>query len=840
MSNTIRASRIYKLLCLEPSQLHLPLMMILSLIMQSPQPKHHTSNSNSKESFQNEKAKDSCIYRMVSYHRIHLSIIFVTIVSSIHEAYGRKTNKSKVWIEDPKKPSLVLERDIFLVSTEPSSMPSTQPSVEPSYRPTREASLAPSLEPTSNPSQIPSSKPSLEPSSIPTRMASTEPSLQPSSYPTKRPSLQPSSYPSLLPSMKPIFIPSSSPSSMPSTRPTPYPSNVPSIPPLTSSPTQFYLPGNLPALDDPHSISYFNYNPYDENFGPGKAMEVVYNHNETSQEIQNVYESRNETTWILQNITNSTTNHTSWVNTTFVETIMTKIQKTKNITITKSYEYKNFEDNAWSTVRNSREYEYWKDFNMNRTLGNRCASTPKRTQSPIDLCETHVNTECHEHHQIRNRVSFNSMFQNHRTMYQLKNPFAFVISNTKGGEFNLDDAEMELQILPSKLRIKYSRENSQLDEDNGLIPPHSDFPLNWNGYISAVHIDIKIPSEHTFCGKRYAGEYQIFFYHPKRKQPIVQSVLIEIHPKDRPHLHFQKVLNEWQAIFDWKHLECRDRRRRLKRDDEGKVGIDKGPLSSNEQEYEDRYDDESFQRMLKKARDRVQNPVFDVEYESISPSFQTRKNSTNRSNSTSTNHFNGTSVNATNCDNDFNNTFIVDDRNVTCCDHFKEDMSISCNQTSVFEKCPSICSNLTHIHNYTIPSDYQSQSPSSSPSNKPRPRWNPFWPRIINSIHFYGYDGSLTEPPCSEWVSWRVLDTPMQISYDQWDQMRNILFNQVDEESCRRSSVHWKGSVARPIQSLNERPLWKCTERDYVSDVEKLAAKALKEKAKANKSPIHA
>ena len=364
-----------------------------------------------KKMFHNKKAKDRRIYRMLSYHRIHSFIIFVAIMSSCHKAHGRKRNKSKVWIEDPKKPSLVLERDIFLVSTEPSSIPSTKPSVEPSYRPTREASLPPSLIPTSYPSRIPSLKPSLEPSSNPTSMASSGPSFEPSSYPTERPTLQPSLYPSLLPSTKPIPTPSSSPSVLPSTRPTQYPSNAPSIPPLTFSPTQSYRPGDVPAFDDPHSISYFNYNPYDKNFGPGKGVEVVYKYNETSQKIEVVYESRNETSWILQNITNSTSNYTSLVNTTFVETITTKIQKTKNTTITKSYVYKIFEDNAWSTVRNSREFDYWKDFHMNRTLGNRCASTPRRTQSPIDLCETHVNTECHEHHQIRNRVSFNDSFE---------------------------------------------------------------------------------------------------------------------------------------------------------------------------------------------------------------------------------------------------------------------------------------------------------------------------------------------------------------------------------------------------------------------------------------------
>ena len=50
--------------------------------------------------------------------------------------------------------------------------------------------------------------------------------------------------------------------------------------------------------------------------------------------------------------------------------------------------------------------------------------------------------------------------------------------------------------------------------------------------------------------------------------------------------------------------------------------------------------------------------------------------------------------------------------------------------------------------------------------------------------------------------------------------MRDILFGQIDSD-CKRTSVHWRGSVARPTQSLNERPLWQCTRDDYESDVEK-------------------
>ena len=116
-----------------------------------------------------------------------------------------------------------------------------------------------------------------------------------------------------------------------------------------------------------------------------------------------------------------------------------------------------------------------------------------------------------------------------------------------------------------------------------------------------------------------------------------------------------------------------------------------------------------------------------------------------------------------------------------------------------------------------------SSPPSSTPTRNPptsRVKWDPFQPRIVNSIYFYGYGGSLTEPPCSEWVSWRVLDTPMQISSAQLNQMSNILFGHLDQD-CKRNNVQWQNSVARPTQSLNDRELWQCTRDDYESDVEK-------------------
>ena len=98
-------------------------------------------------------------------------------------------------------------------------------------------------------------------------------------------------------------------------------------------------------------------------------------------------------------------------------------------------------------------------------------------------------------------------------------------------------------------------------------------------------------------------------------------------------------------------------------------------------------------------------------------------------------------------------------------------------------------------------------------------RWNPFHRDIRKTIHFWGYTGSLTEPPCAGKTMWRIMDVPVQISMNQLDQMQNILFNNRDSRTCAFTSSHYRGSVARPIN--NPLPYYKCTRQDYKSDLER-------------------
>ena len=73
--------------------------------------------------------------------------------------------------------------------------------------------------------------------------------------------------------------------------------------------------------------------------------------------------------------------------------------------------------------------------------------------------------------------------------------------------------------------------------------------------------------------------------------------------------------------------------------------------------------------------------------------------------------------------------------------------------------------------------------------------WNPFSHHIFRTFWFYGYIGSLTEPPCTPGIHWRIMDKPMLISKVQYRMLQKVLLNHVDSE-CRLPISHYQGSVA--------------------------------------------
>lgn len=80
------------------------------------------------------------------------------------------------------------------------------------------------------------------------------------------------------------------------------------------------------------------------------------------------------------------------------------------------------------------------------------------------------------------------------------------------------------------------------------------------------------------------------------------------------------------------------------------------------------------------------------------------------------------------------------------------------------------------------------------------------------------FDTHVSVPSCfSEFVEWHVMDKPAKMSKAQHYQMKKLLFHHVDGK-CRKTSVGFNGSVARPIQKMRDRNLYKCSCDNFLSD----------------------
>jgi len=84
---------------------------------------------------------------------------------------------------------------------------------------------------------------------------------------------------------------------------------------------------------------------------------------------------------------------------------------------------------------------------------------------------------------------------------------------------------------------------------------------------------------------------------------------------------------------------------------------------------------------------------------------------------------------------------------------------------------------------------------------------------FLTTPWYCGYKGSLTVPPCSERVDWRVLDVPMKMSHQQYERIKKILLEQLDT-NCAPSSIGYNSNFNRPIQKYKG-DIWCCSEEDW-------------------------
>jgi carbonic anhydrase len=85
--------------------------------------------------------------------------------------------------------------------------------------------------------------------------------------------------------------------------------------------------------------------------------------------------------------------------------------------------------------------------------------------------------------------------------------------------------------------------------------------------------------------------------------------------------------------------------------------------------------------------------------------------------------------------------------------------------------------------------------------------YNPYAKIPANATMYY-YSGGLTTPPCSEIVSWNVVDTPISLSIIEYNAIIEFIFGYRNPETCELASVYSpSGFTSRPVQPLNGRTI---------------------------------
>ena len=86
--------------------------------------------------------------------------------------------------------------------------------------------------------------------------------------------------------------------------------------------------------------------------------------------------------------------------------------------------------------------------------------------------------------------------------------------------------------------------------------------------------------------------------------------------------------------------------------------------------------------------------------------------------------------------------------------------------------------------------------------------------KLLPTVWYCGYRGSITMPPCTNRVVWRFLDLPLHVSKKQLERIQSLIKEQKDEK-CKPNRVAFNGKVNRPIQKIDKQEVFCCTSANW-------------------------
>jgi len=317
-------------------------------------------------------------------------------------------------------------------------------------------------------------------------------------------------------------------------------------------------------------------------------------------------------------------------------------------------------------------------------------------------------------------------------------------------------SDMTFEIAPNTLRASMPYNDYQCTRPS--IDMSGGMPNDW----LFTWLEVHLRSEHVVDGRRFDGEINMIHIgtEEQNRELAILSILLESRaPRDEPR--FQRFLDKWQAIAD----KVRDNLANLNQADNNRRRRDQ------EQEHI-----RSTATMLNEYHAAAQSMIHQGRFHPRSS-------------------YLGLDFDAQAVDTEANNT-----QNL----HKAEDS----HQGNVHKE-------ITESQDRQNSYQRNLQQNSTNPVGSIRKKF-PYdlWP----SIYYYRYQGSMTYPPCSKNVQWRIFDIPMRISRRQYKQLARLLESYVDESTGKSASVlSSNGENMSPLYPINSKKqnVTHCTYKQY-------------------------